>query len=54
MEPLPTVEESSDTAGRPPWRWERRDLAIDVVDKLVLAQAIGLTYDRLKGDQAGG
>jgi hypothetical protein len=29
----------------PPWRWERRDLAIDVVDKLVLAQAIGLTYE---------
>lgn len=31
----------------PPWRWSRRDLAIDVVDKLVLAEATGLVYDRL-------
>jgi len=38
----------------PPWRWERRDLAIDVIDKLVLAEAIGLIYARLEGDRAGG
>ncbi len=31
----------------PPWRWSRRDLVIDVVDKLVLAEATGLVYDRL-------
>ena len=32
----------------PPWRWRRRDLTIDVVDKLVLAQATGAVYDRLR------
>ena len=32
----------------PPWRWSRRDLAIDLVDKLVLAQATGAVYDRLR------
>lgn len=31
----------------PPWRWSGRDLAIDVTDKLVLAQAIGAIFDRL-------
>jgi hypothetical protein len=30
-----------------PRRWSGRDLAIDVVDKLVLAQATGVIYDRL-------
>ncbi len=33
----------------PPWRWSRKDLAIDLVDKLVLAQATGAVYDRLRG-----
>ncbi len=32
----------------PPWRWSRRDLAIDLADKLVLAQATGAVYDRLR------
>lgn len=32
----------------PPWRWSGKDLVIDVVDKLVLAEATGLVYDRLK------
>jgi hypothetical protein len=30
-----------------PWEWSAQDLAIDVVDKLVLAEATGLLYDRL-------
>lgn len=30
-----------------PWAWSAQDLAIDVVDKLVLAEATGLIYDRL-------
>ena len=30
-----------------PWRWSRRDLAVDVVDKLVLAEATGAVFDRL-------
>jgi hypothetical protein len=34
----------------PPWRWSRRDLAIDVANKLVLAQATGVLYDRLRRD----
>lgn len=37
----------------PPWRWTRRDFAIDVLDKLVLAEAVGLIYDRLQRDPAG-
>ena len=32
----------------PPWRWTRQDLAIDLADKLVLAQATGAVYDRLR------
>ena len=36
----------------PPWRWSRRDLAIDLTDKLVLAQATGAVYDRLRGRKA--
>jgi len=31
-----------------PWRWSGRDWAIDVVDKLVLAEATGLAFDRLE------
>ena len=30
-----------------PRRWSRKDLAIDVVDKFVLAEACGVIYDRL-------
>ena len=37
----------------PPWRWSRQDLAIDLADKLILAQATGATYDRLRGRTAG-
>ncbi len=30
-----------------PWRWSLQDLAIDVIDKLVLAEVTGLAFDRL-------
>ncbi len=30
-----------------PWEWTGPDLVVDVVDKLVLAEATGLLYDRL-------
>lgn len=33
-----------------PWQWSRQDLAVDVVDKLVLAEAAGLVFDRLSAD----
>ena len=31
----------------PPTRWSRRDLAIDMIDKLVLAQATGVAFEQL-------
>lgn len=31
-----------------PWNWSRQDLIVDVVDKLVLAEATGLAFDRLQ------
>ncbi len=31
-----------------PWSWSGRDLAIDVVDKLVQAQATGAIFERLE------
>jgi len=34
--------------GEPPWRWSRSDLAVDVADKLVLAEATGLVFDGLE------
>lgn len=34
-----------------PWDWTAQDLLVDVVDKLVLAEATGLAFDRL--DPAG-
>jgi hypothetical protein len=37
----------------PPWRWSRLDLAIDLADKLVLAQATGAAYDRVRERSAG-
>ncbi len=30
-----------------PWQWSRQDLVVDVVDKLVLAETVGLVFDRL-------
>ena len=33
--------------GEPPWRWSGRDLAVDVVDKLVLAAATGAAFEIL-------
>ncbi len=30
-----------------PWRWSAQDWTVDVGDKLVLAEATGLIYDRL-------
>jgi hypothetical protein len=30
-----------------PWEWSGQDLVIDVVDKLVLAEATGLLFDRM-------
>ncbi len=38
----------------PPWRWSRQDLAIDLADKLVLAQATGAVYDRLRERSVAG
>ncbi len=35
-----------------PWRWSRQDLAIDLVDKLVLAEATGVIFKRLGGRPA--
>lgn len=32
----------------PPWRWSVRDTAIDFTDKMVLAQATALAFDRLR------
>lgn len=32
-----------------PWDWSAQDLLVDVVDKLVLAEATGLLFDRLEG-----
>ncbi len=37
----------------PPWHWSRQDLAVDLADKLVLAQATGAVYDRLRERSAG-
>jgi hypothetical protein len=37
----------------PPWRWSRQELVIDLADKLVLAQATGAVYDRLRERSAG-
>ncbi len=31
----------------PPWRWTRTETAVDFVDKLVLAQATGMIFDRI-------
>ncbi len=33
-----------------PWRWTFEDLAIDVVDKLVLAEATAFAYEQLDAD----
>ncbi|CAA9482151.1 MAG: hypothetical protein AVDCRST_MAG45-232 [uncultured Solirubrobacterales bacterium] len=33
-----------------PWKWSLQDLTIDVGDKLLLAEVVGLTFDRLRGD----
>jgi hypothetical protein len=30
-----------------PWEWSGQDLVVDVVDKLVLAEATGLLFDRM-------
>lgn len=35
-----------------PWRWSARDWAIDLGDKLVLAEATGLIYERLQPTQS--
>ena len=32
-----------------PWEWSAQDLAIDVVDKLLLAEVTGLVFDYLQG-----
>ena len=32
----------------PPWKWSRQDLAVDFTDKMVLAQATALAFDRLQ------
>ena len=33
-----------------PWKWSLQDLTIDVGDKLLLAEVVGLAFDRLRGD----
>ena len=33
-----------------PWQWSLQDLGIDVGDKLLLAEVVGLTFDRLRDD----
>lgn len=30
-----------------PWQWSRQDLAVDVIDKLLLAEVAGLVFERL-------
>ncbi len=37
-----------------PWTWSGQDWAIDIVDKLVLAEATGLVFDRLAGPAGDG
>jgi len=32
-----------------PWRWSGGELAVDVIDKLVLAETTGIVFDRLAG-----
>jgi hypothetical protein len=32
-----------------PWQWSRQDLAVDIIDKLVLAEVAGAVFDRLAG-----
>lgn len=32
-----------------PWQWSSQDLAVDVIDKLVLAEVAGVVFDRLGG-----
>ena len=33
-----------------PWKWSLQDWTIDIGDKLLLAEVVGLTFDRLRGD----
>ena len=33
-----------------PWQWSARDAAVDVVDKLLLALATAVAFDRLRSD----
>lgn len=37
----------------PPWRWTATETAVDFVDKLVLAQATGLIFDRVAQRRPG-
>ncbi len=36
-----------------PWDWSRRETAIDVIDKLVQAEATGAVFERLRGRPNG-
>ncbi len=36
----------------PPWRWTTTETAVDLIDKLVLAQATGLIFDWAAGRRA--
>jgi hypothetical protein len=36
-----------------PWRWSRQDLLVDVVDKLVQAEATGAVLDRMRAPRGG-
>ncbi|CAA9500076.1 MAG: hypothetical protein AVDCRST_MAG17-1319 [uncultured Solirubrobacterales bacterium] len=33
-----------------PWKWSLQDWTVDIGDKLLLAEVVGLTFDRLRGD----
>ena len=37
----------------PPWKWSGVDMAVDFTDKMVLAQATGLAFDRLQARARG-
>lgn len=37
-----------------PWQWSFQDAAVDIADKLVLAGAVGLVFDLLRGEAGRG
>ncbi len=37
-----------------PSSWTKRDLVVDVIDKLIQAEATGVIFDRISRSQSGG